>query len=94
MRRENGSSASKPATTWATVRASATVCAKTLTQSKVRQAGTTPRVDHQPRVGLKPTRPLKAAGTRPEPAVSVPMANAARPSFTATAEPLLLPPEM
>ena len=78
----------------ATVRASATVWVKTLTQSSDRQAGTTPRVDHQPGVGLKPTMPLKAAGTRPEPAVSVPRAKAAKPSATATAEPLLLPPAM
>jgi hypothetical protein len=37
-----------------------------------RQAGTTPLVDIQPRVAFTPTRLLKAAGTRPDPAVSVP----------------------
>ena len=37
---------------------------------------------------------LNAAGTRPEPAVSVPSAKLARPAATATAEPELEPPEM
>ena len=57
-----------------TLRASGTVCAKTDTQSgsgtlAQRRASTT-----NPRVGLKPTSPLNAAGTRPDPAVSVPSA--------------------
>ena len=43
-------------------------------------------------LGLKPTSRLSAAGTRPEPAVSVPSANAACPRATATAEPELEPP--
>ena len=47
----------------------------TLTQSSDRQAGTTPLVPTSPRVGLSPTIPFSAAGTRPEPAVSVPSAN-------------------
>ena len=47
-----------------------------------------------PRLGLRPTRPLKAAGTRPEPAVSVPSAKVAMPRATATAEPELEPPGM
>ena len=38
--------------------------------------------------------PLAAAGTRPEPAVSVPRANATTPSATVTAEPELEPPEI
>ena len=38
--------------------------------------------------------PLKAAGTRPEPAVSVPRAKSTRPSATAVAEPELEPPLM
>ncbi len=38
--------------------------------------------------------PLNAAGTRPEPAVSVPSAKATSPAATATAEPELEPPEM
>ncbi len=37
-------------------------------------------------------RLLKAAGTRPDPAVSVPSAKLASPSATATAEPLDEPP--
>ena len=68
--------------------------AKMETQS-IRTAGTRPKaVDTRPRVGLKPTRPLKAAGTRPEPAVSVPSEKPTMPSATATAEPELEPPLM
>ena len=65
-----------------------------LTQSRVRQAGTTPDVETSPRLGLIPTRLLKAAGTRPDPAVSVPREKLASPRATATAEPELEPPEM
>ena len=68
--------------------------AKIDTASSERQAGTTPRVDSAPQLGLWPTRLLNAAGTRPEPAVSVPSEKLARPSATATAEPELEPPEM
>ncbi|SLI59257.1 Uncharacterised protein [Mycobacteroides abscessus subsp. abscessus] len=46
-----------------------------------------------PTVGLMPTSPWNAAGTRPEPAVSVPIARSASPRATATAEPELEPPE-
>ena len=38
--------------------------------------------------------PLAAAGTRPEPAVSVPSARSTWPAATATAEPELDPPEI
>ena len=62
------------------------------TQSSDRQAGTTPVVLIIPRLGLSPTMLLKAAGTRPEPAVSVPSATVAMPLATATAEPELDPP--
>ena len=64
--------------------ASATPAASTETQSRLAQAGTTPRVLSSPRVGFSPTSPLNAAGTRPEPAVSVPSAKATWPSATAT----------
>src|SRR3546814_4150928 len=70
----------------ATLSASATVSAKTDTQSSVRHAGTTPRVLSQPLVGLSPTMLLKPAGTRPEPAVSVPSAKAASPRATTRSE--------
>src|SRR3954468_21126895 len=90
--RERGSSGSKPAAIGSTRPASSAVPAKTVIQSSVRQAGTRPRLLHRPRVGLKPTRWLKAAGTRPDPAVSVPSAKATRPAATATAEPELDPP--
>ena len=58
----------------------------------LRQAGNTPAVLMRPGVGFSPTRLLKPAGTRPEPAVSVPSAKAAWPRATATAEPELEPP--
>jgi hypothetical protein len=64
------------------------------TQSSDRQAGTTPFVLNNPRVGFNPTRLLNAAGTRPEPAVSVPNENTHNAFATATAEPELEPPEM
>jgi hypothetical protein len=51
-----------------------TVSAKTEKQSTDRHAGATPRILTAPRVGLKPTTLLNAAGTRPDPAVSVPSA--------------------
>ncbi len=53
------------------------------TQSSDRQAGTMPAVGTSPRVGFSPTMLLKAAGTRPEPAVSVPSAKATRPGARA-----------
>ncbi len=74
-------------------RARSTDRANTVTQSSDRQAGTTPVQGIRPRVGLTPTIPLRAAGTRPDPAVSVPRARSTRPSATATAEPELDPPE-
>ena len=75
-----------------TAQASATVPAKTETQSRLRQAGTTPRAEIAPRVGFSPTMLLSAAGTRPEPAVSVPSAKETSPRATATADPDEEPP--
>ncbi len=72
--------------------ASSTVSANTDTQSSVRQAGTIPAVEMRPRLGLSPTMLLRPAGTRPEPAVSVPSASGTSPAATATAEPELEPP--
>ncbi len=60
----------------------------------LRQAGSTPAVLRRPGVGFSPTRPLKPAGTRPEPAVSVPSAKATCRRASATAEPELEPPLM
>src|SRR5579862_9883350 len=77
-----------------TFRASATVSASKAIQSNDLQAGTTPTVLRQPRVGLYPTIPLKAAGTRPEPAVSVARENEQRPAATETALPEDDPPEI
>ena len=61
-------------------------------QSSERQAGSMPVADSRPMLGLSPTRLLKQAGTRPEPAVSVPRLKQANPLATATAEPELEPP--
>ncbi len=74
------------------VQASSTFSANTLTQSRVRQAGTTPLVLMAPRVGFKPTILVKDAGTRPEPAVTVPREKGTSPRLTLTAEPELEPP--
>src|SRR6516165_9870545 len=72
--------------------ASSVVKAKSETQSRDRQAGTTPTFDTRPRLGFNPTMLLSPAGTRPEPAVSVPSASETRPAATATADPELEPP--
>jgi hypothetical protein len=85
---------SGPAITSTACRARSSDRAKTVTQSSDRQAGTTPVQGISPRVGFTPMMPLRAAGTRPEPAVSVPSATSTRPSATATADPELDPPEM
>ena len=63
-------------------------------QSTDQQAGRTPSRLTSPRVGLIPTIPFIAAGTRPDPAVSVATANGTCPDATATAEPELDPPEI
>ena len=70
------------------------VSVKTDTQSNVRHAGTTPAVLIAPHVGLRPMILFKPAGTRPEPAVSVPSAKLTRLSATTSADPELEPPEM
>src|ERR1700704_3200444 len=93
-RREYGSRESYAAATERTISASPAVKVSELTQSSERQAGTTPKALKRPRVGLCPTILLNAAGTRPEPAVSVPSANETSPAATATAEPELDPPEI
>ncbi len=75
-----------------TAQPSCTVRLRTDTQSSVWQAGTTPRTGTAPTVGFKPTKLLRPAGTRPDPAVSVPSAKQAKPRATATAEPEEEPP--
>ena len=74
------------------LRRSKASAAKTVMQSCERQAGSRPDVLQRPLLGLKPFKPLNAAGTRPEPAVSVPSASGTRPAPTATADPALDPP--
>ena len=61
-------------------------------ESSVVLKGNAPAVGTRCRLGLKPTRPHKPAGTRTEPPVSVPMAMSHRPSPTATAAPEDEPP--
>ena len=53
------------------MRASSTVLAVNAIQSRERQAAVMPSKDTRSRVGLYPTTPLRPAGTRPDPAVSV-----------------------
>ena len=48
----------------------------------------------RPGVGFRPMMLLNAAGTRPEPAASLPNAKLTRPAATTTADPELEPPEM
>ncbi len=81
-----------PSNSAITCAASATVSASTETTSSERQAGSTPVIGTKPGVGFRPTRLLKPAGTRPEPAVSVPSANGTSPRATTEAEPELEPP--
>ena len=90
--RDQASAGSYRASTSNAALASATVRVKVVTQSSDRHAGSTPEVEIRPLVALTPTMPLNAAGTRPEPAVSVPSASATSPEATATPEPELLPP--
>ena len=85
---------SGPAIAVNAVQASSTVSANTEMQSSVRQAGTAPAVETMPRLGFRPTILPRPAGTRPEPAVSVPSANGTSPAATATPEPELEPPGM
>src|SRR6185295_14883123 len=92
--REPGSRGSKARATSAIAAASSQVREKIDTQSRLRQAGTTPAALNSPRLGLSPTVLVKAAGTRPEPAVSVPSAKPTCPRATAAAEPALDPPTM
>src|SRR3569832_2739228 len=90
--RENGSDLSSPDMTESAAAASSTVNENIDTQSSVRHAGTTPAVGTRPRLGFNPTMLLRIAGTRPEPAVSVPSESGTSPAATATADPELAPP--
>ena len=56
------------------------------------QAGTMPMAEMAPTVGFSPTMLPNAAGTRPEPAVSVPRAISTIPAATATPDPDEDPP--
>ena len=90
--REYGSLASYPAITRAAASASSTLRANTDTVSIDRQAGTMPVAEMLPMVGFSPTMLPNIAGTRPDPAVSVPSAIGTIPAATAQAEPDDEPP--
>ena len=60
--------------------------------SNVGDSGKIPSVGHLSLVVFKPTIPFSEAGILTEPPVSVPIAKAAKPEATATADPLLEPP--
>src|SRR5438552_4885373 len=60
--------------------------------SRYRAIGYTPSIGTKPNVVFKPTTPQQAAGTRTEPAVSVPKATSAIPDANATAFPDEDPP--
>jgi hypothetical protein len=81
--------ASKTSMTWPS---SAARRARTPTTSNDGASGRTPRVLTRPCVGRKPKSPHAAAGTRIEPAVSVPRPASASPAATAAAGPEDDPP--
>ncbi len=83
---------SNPLQTCQIFSASSTLKVRNDTQSWCGQDGEIPLADTVPLVGLNPQRPLNNAGTRIEPAVSLPRENDTRPSLTVTALPLLDPP--
>ena len=62
--------------------------------SKLGASGKTPSVDTRPHVGLNPTTPQQAAGSRIDPALSLPRAASHSPAASAAAEPPLDPPGM
>ena len=72
--REKGSASSNPASASKTLVAVETVVANIETQSTFCAAGTTPAAETNPRDGFNPPMLLRPAGTRPDPAVSVPSA--------------------
>jgi hypothetical protein len=71
-----------------------TVRASGPTESNDCDSGNTPAVGTRPVDDLYPTMPLKPAGMRHEPPVSVPSPSAAMPSATDTAAPADEPPGM
>ena len=87
-----GDGDSRPVIRSRTSAAPATSLASGPTASRLQASGTTPSAGTRPRVGRMPTTPQRAAGTRIEPLVSVPIAASARPPATAAAGPELEPP--
>src|SRR5437879_13759959 len=63
-----------------------------IVSSRFGAIGYTPSIGTKPKVVFKPTTPQQAAGTRIEPAVSVPNETSASSFATATADPLDEPP--
>src|SRR5271165_6741929 len=75
-----------------TASAASTVRANTEIVSTDRQAGIVPVAEIAPTVGFNPTILPNAAGTRPDPAVSVPRAKSTMPAATAMPDPDEDPP--
>ncbi len=89
---EVGSAPSCPAIAVNSSAASVTVAASGPMWSIVHDSSITPARLTRPYVGLSPTTPQQAAGSRIEPPVSLPIAPATSPAATAAAEPLDEPP--
>src|SRR5437763_731416 len=89
---ERGSGNGRSASTANATAASAAERVRRPMLSSLGESGKTPSIGHTPTVVFKPKTPQKDAGTRTDPPVSVPTANAESPAATATADPLLDPP--
>ena len=83
-----------PAITASAIAQQATLLPSGPIESSVVDSGSVPSRGTRACVGLKPTRPHKAAGMRTEPPVSLPIATTLWPSATATAAPEEEPPGM
>src|SRR5262249_1875943 len=81
-----------PAIVCNTIAASFTDAASGPTWSSEVERGITPRLGTRPYVGFNPTHPQSAAGSRIEPAVSVPIAAQHTRAITAAADPPDAPP--
>ena len=92
--RAGGSSGGMPAITASAMAQQATLLASGPIELSVVESGSAPASGTRCCVGLKPTTPQSAAGTRTEPPVSVPIATTQLPSFAATPAPEDEPPGM
>src|SRR5450759_1288323 len=86
------SRSSRPAAAWSSIAASRASRANGPIWSSEEAKATMPYRLTRPYVGLSPTMPVRAAGWRMEPPVSVPMLSGTWPAATLAAEPPELPP--